>query len=99
MAGSAPLVLTVSGSGFEGDTYLLIDGSAQPPQSQTPTQLQTTIPSSELATAGSITISVANLAPTAGPSNQVTFTVTPLTSNPAPTLASALDSSVPAGWP
>ena len=99
MAGSAPLVLTINGSGFESTSYLVVNGSPEPPQSQTPTQLQTTIPSSELATAGSITISVGNLAPAAVLSNQVTFTVTPFTSNPAPTLISALDTSVPAGWP
>ncbi|HUJ32109.1 MAG TPA: hypothetical protein VLY23_12565 [Candidatus Acidoferrum sp.] len=99
MAGSPPVLLTINGSGFEATTYLLINGSAQPPQSQTPTQLQLTIPSNQLATATSITISAANLAPTAGPSNQVAFTVTPFTSNPAPALTSALDPSVPAGWP
>jgi len=99
MAGSPPVVLTVNGSGFEATTYLLINGTPQAPQSQTPTQLLTTIPSNEMATSGTITISAANLAPSAGPSNQVPFTVAKFTSNPAPTLISALDTSVPAGWP
>jgi trimeric autotransporter adhesin len=99
MAGSPPVVLTVNGLGFEPTTYLLIGGNAQPPQSQTSTQLQVTIPSNELATATSITISAANLALTAGPSNQIVLTVTPFTSNPVPTLSSALNLSVPEGWP
>jgi len=99
MAGSPPVVLTINGSGFEAATYLLINGSAQPPQSQTGTRLQVTIPTNDLATATSVTISASNLAPTAGPSNQLALTVTPFTSNPAPALTSILDPSVPAGWP
>lgn len=98
VAGSPPVLATVIGSGFFGGTSLLLDGSPWPILSRTPTQLQAMIPASDLATPKSITFSVANPAPS-GPSNDVTFTVTPFTSNPAPTLTSASDQSVPAGWP
>ena len=101
MAGSAPFVLTVTGSGFLPGAFALSNGSPDPigVAASTPTQLQTAIPLSDLVTAGSITISVANPEPAVGPSNQITFAVTPITSNPVPALTSALDPSVPAGWP
>jgi len=99
MAGAAPLLLTVSGSSFISGATLLLNGSPRPTTSQTGTQLLTTLSASDLAAAQSITVAVANPEPSAGPSNQIAFAITPLTSNPTPTLVSASDTSVPAGWP
>ncbi len=99
MAGAAPLTLTVKGSGFFAGATLLVDGSPRQISAQTSTQLQTAIPASELAVARSIPVTVVNREPTVGPSNQVAFTVSPLTSNPVPILTSASETSVPAGWP
>jgi len=99
MAGAAPVLLAVNGSGFTSGATLLLNGIPRPITSQTGTQMLTTLSASDLAAARSFTVSVANPEPAAGPSNQRTFTITPFTSNPTPTLVSALDPSVPAGWP
>jgi WD40-like Beta Propeller Repeat len=99
MAGAAPLNLTISGSNFISGATLLLNGSPRPAISQSDTQLLTTLSASDLASARSINVTVANPEPSAGPSNQITFTINPFTSNPAPTLASASDTSVPAAWP
>jgi hypothetical protein len=99
MAGAAPLFLTVSGSSFISGATLLLNGSPRPTTSQNGTQLLAALSATDLAAAQSITVAVANPEPSAGPSNQIAFTITPLTSNPTPTLASTLDTSVPAGWP
>src|SRR6266850_1124170 len=99
MAGAAPLFLAVSGSGFVSGATLLLNGSPRPTTPQTDTQLLTTLSASDLAATQSVTVAVANPEPSAGPSNQIAFTITPLTSNAIPTLVSASDASVPAGWP
>lgn len=102
MAGAAPVRLTVSGSNFVPGATLLLDGKPQPTvqlAATSATQLQTTISATDLAAARSVSVTIANPQPAAGPSNPITFTVTPFTSNPAPTLTSASDASVPAGWP
>jgi hypothetical protein len=99
MAGAAPLFLAVSGSSFVSGATLLLNGSPRPTTPQAGTQLLTTLSASDLAAAQSITVAVANPEPSAGPSNQIAFTITPLTSNAIPTLVSASDASVPAGWP
>jgi len=107
-AGAAPLVVTINCSNcniFSGPNFdtleatLLINGSPRQVNSFTDTQLVTTLSASDLATAGTISISVVNPDPTVGPSNQFPFTVTQATSNPQPTLVSASDASVPQGWP
>jgi len=107
-AGAAPVVVTIncsncnifSGPNFETfEATLLINGSPRQVNSFTDTQLVTTLSASDLATAGTISISVVNPDPTVGPSNQFPFTVTQATSNPQPTLVSASDASVPQGWP
>lgn len=107
-AGAAPLVLTIncsnlsifSGPGFTTlEATLLINDSPRQVNSFTATQLVTTLSASDLATAGTISVSVVNPDPAVGPSNQVPFTVTQATSNPQPALVSASDASVPQGWP
>jgi hypothetical protein len=93
------VLLTVNGSGFTSEATLLLDGVPRPAYPKSATQLLTTLSASDLAAARSFTVSVANPEPAVGPSNHPTFTITPFTSNPTPVLISALDSSVPAGWP
>ncbi len=107
MAGAANLTLTVNGSAFINNVSgVVLNGSAQPTTWLSASQLQTTISASQLAAPGAIDVLVEDLAFTdfgdqllAPPSNLAKVTVTPLTSNPVPTLDSSLDTSVPAGWP
>jgi IPT/TIG domain len=91
MAGAAPLILTATGSSFVSGATLLLNGSPRPITSQSATQLSAAIPASDLAAAQSLAVTVVNPDPAVGPSNQIAFTVTSLTSNPTPTLTSALD--------
>jgi trimeric autotransporter adhesin len=99
VAGAAPLLLTVGGSNFISGAIVLLNGSPQSTTSQTATQLLATISASDLADARSISVTVKNTDPTVGPSNQLAFTITPFTSNPAPAITSLSDVSAFAGWP
>ena len=107
-AGAAPISLTINCNNFlivTGSNLntlgatLLVDGSTRKVDSFTGTQLVTTLSVSDLAVARTISIQVANPDPAVGPSNQILFTVAPFASNPAPTLVSVSDASVPQGWP
>jgi hypothetical protein len=91
VAGLAPLFSTVNGSNFSSGATLLLDGSPGTAYPRSPTQLTTTLSASDLASARSIAFAVANPDPSAGPSNQMAFTINPFTSNPAPTLVSTSD--------
>lgn len=97
-AGAAPLFLTVNGSNYVGGATVLVNGTARP-STNNGTQLMTKFCASDVAAAGSFTLTIVNPDPAVGPSNEVTFNVIPLTSNPAPTLTTSLDTTVPAGWP
>jgi len=99
IAGAAPLTLTVSGTNFISGATVLLNGHPRPVDSFTPTQMVTTLSVADLAAAGTISVAVANPAPAVAPSNSATFTITPFTANPMPSLVSASDVSVPQGWP
>jgi trimeric autotransporter adhesin len=104
IAGAATLPLTVNGSNFiDGISGVFLNGISQLTIWLSPTELQTTIPASYMAAPGPINVSVEDLpedyAQPVATSNVATVTVTPLISNPVPTLDSSLDTSVPVGWP
>ncbi len=99
VAGAAPLYLRVNGSSFISGATLFLDGSPRPTTPTSDTQLLTTLSAGDLAAARSVTIAVVNPEPAVGPSSQFAFTITPFTSNPAPTSISASDTPVPVGWP
>lgn len=104
-AGAAPLLLTLNGAGFVEDaSNVYFNGVVQSSTWVSAGQLQVVIPASYMAAPGAISVSVEDLVgdfiqPVGPPSNVATVTVTPLTSNPVPTLDSSVDTSVPAGWP
>ena len=91
--------MAVKGSHFSNQATVLLDGSPRSTCPRSATELQVTIPASDLAAARSIAITVEDRDLLMGPSNPVPFTVTPFTSNLTPTLVSASDASVPEGWP
>lgn len=99
IAGAAPVVVVVRGSNFSDQATVLLDGSPRSTYPTSATELQVTIPASDLAAARIISITVEEPNVATGPSNPVPFTVTLFTSNAMPTLVSASDASVPEGWP
>lgn len=104
-AGAATFLVTINGSGFVSSiSGVLFNGVGQPTTWLSATQLQATIPASAVTAPGAVQVLVEDSTfdsnqPLAPLSNAATFTVTPLTSNPVPTLNSSSDASVPAGWP
>ncbi len=99
MAGAAPLLVTVNGSNFSQGATVLVNGSPRTIYLSSATQLVAGLTADDLAIAGSLAVTAEDTDLATGPSNAVPFTVTPFTTNPTPTLASSLDTSVPAGWP
>ncbi|HVO33220.1 MAG TPA: T9SS type A sorting domain-containing protein [Elusimicrobiota bacterium] len=79
-AGSADLVVTVSGAGFAARSTVQWDGLNLATIFDTPTQLTATIPASDLASAGTGSLEVVNPSPGGGASNASTFAVTTVTS-------------------
>lgn len=99
MAGAAAVVVAVMGSNFSSEATVLVDGSPRSTYPTSATELQVTIPASDLGAARTLAITVKDPNPATGSSNQVAFTVAPFTTNPVPTLVSASDASVTEGWP
>lgn len=105
VAGAATLSLIVNGSNFINNiSGVYFNGIGQPTTWLSATQLETTLPASYMAAPGAVSVSVEDFfgdfdEPAAPPSNAATITITPLTSNPVPTLDSSVDTSVPADWP
>jgi hypothetical protein len=84
VAGSGPLTLTVTGTGYVSGSVVQFNGMALPTVFGSATQLTATIPATALATAGTYAVAVESPAPGGGISPNVSFTVV----TPAPTLAS-----------
>ena len=94
--GSAGFNLTVTGTNFVSSSVVNFNGSALITQYQgNSTTLIATIPTPDLATAGTFPVTVANPLPGGGTSGSKTFTV----NNLAPTLGSLVPSSGTAGGP
>lgn len=76
-AGGAAFLLTVNGTGFVADA--MVNFGANPsltPSSITSTQIQVTIPASDIATPGTPAVTVTDPAPGGGPSNSAAFSLT-----------------------
>jgi hypothetical protein len=80
VAGSAQLTLTVNGSSFATSSVVRWNGAARPTTFVSASQLRATISAADLASAGSIPVSVVTPAPGGGTSGSQTFTI----SAPAP---------------
>ncbi len=92
-AGGTAFTLTLTGTGFvAGATVNFGTNPAITPSSVTSSQIVTTIPAADIATAGTVNITVTNPAGD-GTSNAQTFTV----NNPAPTETSLSPTSATAG--
>jgi subtilase family serine protease len=74
-AGSQPLTLTISGSGFMGDSTVDYNGVSHPATFVNSSQGTITLTTSDLATLGSYPVIVSNPAPGGGASNSVSFGV------------------------
>ncbi|MGH9140777.1 MAG: beta strand repeat-containing protein, partial [Vicinamibacterales bacterium] len=93
-AGSAAFTLTANGTGFvSGVTTLEWDGAPLTLISASATQLNATVPATDVASQGTHTVTVSNPTPGGGTSSGTTFTVT--APPPAPTITTISPSSVP----
>ncbi len=93
-AGSAPVALTVSGTGFVTGAQIFFDGTALATTVGSATTATATIASNLLTTAGTYDVTINNPSPGGGPSAASTFTVVAAA---APTLASITPNQVTAG--
>jgi hypothetical protein len=94
VAGSAGFTLTVNGSGFVTSSVVHWNGAARPTTVVSATQLRATVTAADIATAGSVPVSVVTPAPGGGTSGTQNFTIT---AAPAPAPAPApIPSSPPA---
>ncbi|MDX2030930.1 MAG: hypothetical protein SF339_09695 [Blastocatellia bacterium] len=93
LAGSQAFSMTVTGNNFVSTATVRWNGSGRTTTFVSGTQLTVLIPSTDVATAGTASISVQNPAPGGGISNALTFTI----NNPAPTIASLSPNAAIAG--
>jgi hypothetical protein len=93
-AGGAAFTLTLTGTNFIAGSLVNFGTNPQlTPTSQTATQLQVTVPTTDIATGGTVNVSVFNPAPGGGTSSTQTFTI----NNPVPTITTLSPSSATAG--
>ena len=95
VAGGAAFSLTVNGGNFVSGSVVQVNGSARPTSFVSSNRLTATISGSDIASSGTLSITVNNGAPGGGTSSAVTLAVT----NPAPSLSSISPGSVGAGGP
>jgi 6-phosphogluconolactonase (cycloisomerase 2 family) len=93
VAGGASLILGVAGSGFLPSSVVRWNGADRPTSFLGSSLLQVTIPGSDIAVAGTASITVFTPAPGGGTSNALSFPV----SSPLPVASSLSPSSVIAG--
>jgi 6-phosphogluconolactonase (cycloisomerase 2 family) len=93
LAGSADLVLTLTGTGFVPGSVVRWNGSDRATTFVSATELRATIPAGDLATASLAQLTVFSPAPGGGASSPLDFSV----NNPVPTLASITPTSATAG--
>jgi IPT/TIG domain-containing protein len=94
-AGSTGFMLTVTGSDFVAASVIHWKGAALTTNYVSASQLTAAVPASDLATAGTASVTVVSPAPGGGTSGALTFTVNP--SNPVPAIAALSPASVAAG--
>jgi hypothetical protein len=92
-AGGGDFTLTVNGSNFVSGSVVQVNGAGRTTTFVSSTQLTATVVAGDIASAGTLSITVINGAPGGGTSGAVTLTV----NNPAPSLASISPTSVGAG--
>ena len=95
IAGSGAFTLTVTGSGFIPSSVVQWNGSNRATSFANGNRLTASIPASDVAGAGSASVTVFNPGPGGGSSNEVAFAII----NPAPVLASINPTSATAGGP
>ena len=98
IAGGPGFSLTLTGTGFIGTSKVRWKGVDRTTHYVSATSLTADIPASDIATAGSATVTVFNPAPGGGTSAGKTFTITS-GSNPVPTLSGISPASATAGSP
>jgi len=91
--GSAEFTLTATGSNFMSSSVVKWGGSNRTTTFVSATQLTATIPATDLATGGTVQVTVFNPSPGGGTSAGKTFSI----ENPAPTLTSISPTSATAG--
>jgi len=94
-AGGAAFTLTVNGTNFVSSSTVQWNGSSRTTTFVSSTQLTAAIAATDIATGGTISVTVVNPSPGGGTSNAQTFT----TNNPTPALSSLSPPSVAAGSP
>jgi len=92
-AGGAAFTLTVSGSNFVNGSVIQVNGSSRSTAFVSGTQLSASIPASDIASAGTLSITVVNPAPGGGASAALPLVV----NNPAPSLTSISPTSAVVG--
>jgi hypothetical protein len=93
VAGGAAFTLTLSGGNFVSGSMVQVNGSGRPTTFVSNTQLTATISASDIASPGTLSITVNNAAPGGGTSSAVTLAVT----NPVPSLSGVSPNSAAAG--
>lgn len=83
LAGSSAFALTVNGSNFVSGSSVRVNGAARTTTFVSPTQLTASIPASDIAVGGYLSVTVFNPAPGGGSSPALTLTV----NNPLPAIA------------
>ncbi len=97
-AGGTAFALTVNGTGFVANSIVQWNGSSRTTTYVSSTRLTATIPASDIAVAGTASVTVFTPAPGGGTSNAQTFTITTI-NNPVPTTSSLSPTSTTAGGP
>ncbi len=94
-AGSGPVTVAVTGTGYYAASQVTFDGAAAATTYVGPTEVRATLTAAQLAVAGTINVRVTTPAPGGGTSSALPFTV----NNPAPTITSLAPSSATVGSP
>jgi len=95
IAGETGFTLSVHGSGFADSFSILINSVQRTTIFVDSTQLTTVVDTSEIASAGTLSVTVFDPAPTGGESTPLIFTI----NNPAPMATTLLPASAAAGGP
>lgn len=99
IAGDAPIVVSVNGSGFTKSSVVQWNGTPRTTSWTSSSVLTATVSTADLVAAGTAQISVASPQPGGGTSAALPFTIATRTGTPQPTLVSLDNTSAPAGWP
>lgn len=96
-AGGAGFMLMVMGTNFVSNSVVQWNGAALTTTFGSATQLTAAVPQSDIATAGTASVTVFNPTPGGGTSSALMFTINASTNNPVPTLTGLQPSTISAG--